>query len=230
MIKIVAILLSLTLLLLAWNLYPTYPSYLEKRAKLLDNFYFQAKVPQKVVALSFDDGPSRSTKAIIKTLEYYNAPATFFLIGKKLTNKSYKLYQNPLFNVGMHTFDHKHFDRISPASIDRDFSKTITLFKQKHLTTKLFRPAYGVVNRAIIRNLKKYHLRAVLWSNDSFDWDRKRRSFSRVIKSLHSGDIILMHDHATKPQELAKLIRAIRAKGFKIVSLEELMRYKSAKP
>jgi len=216
--------------LLAWNLYPTYPNYLAKKKELLEYFYFKAKTPQKVVALTFDDGPNRHTKAIMEVLKKYNAPATFFLIGKNLKKDSYKLYQNPLFSVGMHTFDHKQFDKVSSAVVDEDFQKTIALFKKRHLQTTLFRPAYGVVNQAIVNNLQKYNIHAILWSNDSFDWDKKRRSYKNVVEHLESGDIILMHDHATKPQELAQLLEAIAQKGFRVVSINELLKYPSALP
>ena len=230
MIKKIIALIAITLFAKAWNLYPTYPNYLKKRASLIKYFYFKAQTPQKIVALSFDDGPNKHTKEIMQVLNYYNAPATFFLIGKNIKKNSYKLYQNPLFSVGMHTFNHDNFDKISPKKIDQDFAKNIATFNKNHLNTSFFRPAYGVVNSSIVKNLKTHNIKAILWSNDTFDWDKKRRSFKRVVNNLKSGDIILMHDHATKPAELANLIEDIKAKGFKIVSLEELMRYKSTSP
>ncbi len=213
----------------AWNLYPSYPNYLKRRSKYIKNFFFKANTTSKVVALSFDDGPNYKTKKLMKILEKYKVPATFFLIGKNLRKKYDKLYKNPLFDVGMHSLRHRNFDHYSYKIIKKDFAKTITLFKKHNLNTSLFRPPYGVVNQKVSRALKEFRLKGILWSNDTNDWS-KRRSYKRVISHLNSGDIILLHDHSTSPKNLESLIINIQKKGFKIVPLKYLLKYKSSYP
>jgi len=231
MIKIFTILVLLCATLYAnWNLYPTYPRYLQKRKALLPYYYFKANTNEKIVALTFDDGPNRFTPRIMRILKKHNAPATFFLIAKKLKYKYDYLYSNPLFSVGMHTYSHKRFNRLSKRAIENDFKKSIYLFKKHHLPHSLFRPAFGVVNSRLTSTLLKLNIKPILWSNDTKDWDKRLKSYRSVINKLSSGDIILMHDYATTPRQLERLILAIKAKGYTIVPLNYLIQYQSEYP
>jgi len=213
-----------------WHLYPSAYRYLQKRASIIKDFYFFANTSEPIVALTFDDGPNRKTAKLMRVLKEYNAPATFFLIAKNLDYKYDNLYKDKLFSVGMHTFSHKNFDRLNYAQIDRDFTKAVALFRAHNLEHSLFRPAYGVVNKRLDAILKKRGIKAILWSNDTIDWSKRLKSYRSVIDNLSSGDIILMHDHATSPKELRALIVAIYAKGYKIVPLKRLLKYQSKYP
>ena len=213
-----------------WNLYPTYFKYLNKQRDILNQYYFKADTNEKIVVLSFDDGPNKHTAKIMKVLKKYNAPATFFLIAKNLQKRYDYLYNNPLFNVGMHTYSHKNFDKISKKQIERDFQKAILAFKSHNLDYSLFRPAYGVVNKKVLSSLNRYNIKPIIWSNDTNDWNKKYKNYQKVVDNLSSGDIILMHDHATSPKELENLILKIRAKGFNIVSIKRLLRDRSNYP
>jgi peptidoglycan/xylan/chitin deacetylase (PgdA/CDA1 family) len=211
-------------------LYPKYPTYLKKRGDLVKSFYFKADTSYKVVALTFDDGPNTHTPKIMSVLKKYKVPATFFLIGKNLRKIGAKYYKDPLFSVGMHSLTHRNFDKISAAEIDKDFADTIAVFAKYGLSHKLFRTPYGVVNQNVVKALHRYKVQGVLWSNDTFDWSKKLRSHQSTLDHLSPGDIILMHDHATKPAELKKLIQGILKKGYTIVSLKEIMKYRSRYP
>jgi peptidoglycan/xylan/chitin deacetylase (PgdA/CDA1 family) len=229
--KNLILLLFLSPLLFAnWNLYHAYPKYLEKHKSLLNQFYFKANTPQKVVALTFDDGPNKHTAKIMNVLKKYQTPATFFLIAKNLNKKYDNLYQNPLFTTGVHTYSHRNFDKLTKAQIEDDFNKAIKNFKIHNLEYYLFRPAYGVINKNLADVLNEKKMRAIIWSNDTNDWNKKLKNYKEVINSLSSGDIILMHDHATSPQELEWLVKNIQAKGYKIVPLKNLLNYPSSYP
>ncbi len=223
----VFILLLIATFLNGWNLYPTYPRYLKKRASILDEFFFQADTSSKVVALTFDDGPTPRTKRLMRVLKKYQTPATFFLVGENLRKRYDRLYQNPLFSVGMHSYNHKNFDRVSYKRIKWDFKKTIKLFKKHNLSTKLFRPPFGVVNKKLLKAIKESNLKPILWSNDTNDWSKRYKSYKRVVKNLSSGDIILLHDHSTSPRALERLIKDINRSGFKIVPLTQLLEFNS---
>ena len=227
--KIVILIALINFLSANWNLYPTYYNYLRKKGDSVYSFYFRANTPKKVVALTFDDGPTRYNKRLIKILKKHQTPATFFLIAKNLNSKNSLIYKNSLFTIGMHTYKHLHYDKLSKRAIERDLDKMIYRFNRFNLHTTLFRPAYGVINKKLLEALNKRELKGIIWSNDTNDWS-KRKSYKRVINSLSSGDIILMHEHATTPKELENLILQIKKRGFKIVPLEELLEYKSTFP
>lgn len=213
----------------SWNLYPSYPRYLKRHSKYVKNFFFKAKTNDKIVALTFDDGPNYHTRRLMKVLKKYQTPATFFLIGKNLSKKYDNLFKEALFDVGMHSFYHSHFNRISQKRVDKDFKKAIRVFKKHGLSTNLFRPPFGTVDKKVSNAIKKFGLNAIMWSNDTNDWSKKK-SYSKVIKNLSAGDIILMHDHSTSPKNLEKLIKSIKKRGFKIVPLRELIKNSTLYP
>ncbi len=228
--KKIALLIMIPLFLFSdWNFYRGYTSYLNRRAKYCSNSFFKADTNRKIVALTFDDGPMRKTPRIMRVLSETKTPATFFLIAKNINRRYAKLFKNRLFSVGMHTYSHRNFDHYSQKTVNRDFQKAIARFKKYGLDYHLFRPAYGVANYKVKSSVERFGLKSILWSNDTKDWSRSR-SYKRVIKRLTAGDIILMHDHATSPRKLRQLIDAIHKKGFKIVPLNEILKYRSAYP
>lgn len=90
------------------------------------------ELPEKVVFLTFDDGPSRNTVKILDTLAEYNACATFFVIGENLTEEGIEIARRALDEghmIGMHTETHR-YDKIyrSVDSFLSDYDKLASRF------------------------------------------------------------------------------------------------------
>ena len=130
----------------------------------------------------------------------------------------------------MHTYSHKNYDKLSQKEIDFYLDKMMQRFRAYNIKTNIFRLAYGVVNKKLAYALQQRNLVPILWSSDTNDYSKKYRSYKKVLKRLSPGDIILMHDHATKPDELEQLIFGIQMKGYKIVPLKEILKYPSKYP
>ena len=94
----------------------------------------------------------------------------------------------------------------------------------------LFRPPYGSFNATTMRELHAMHLLMVLWSVDTEDYQQPGVSVivQRALAGAHPGAIILMHDAGgTRTQTIAALpiiIRDLRAGGFRLVTVPELLR------
>ena len=183
----------------------------------------------KVVALTFDDGPSKYTDKILDVLKKYNACGTFFLIGNKVD-----FYGDTLIRmlkegseIGNHSYDHKLLTRLSKEEFQEEINKTQEAIKRvTGFTPTLFRPTYG----GYTNTLKSYtDLKFVLWDVDSRDWQVKTKDkiLKNVLPNVKSGSIILMHDnHEYSLNALEDIISNLKKQGYKFVTVSELLELK----
>ncbi|HIQ90756.1 MAG TPA: polysaccharide deacetylase family protein [Candidatus Coprosoma intestinipullorum] len=183
----------------------------------------------KVVALTFDDGPSKYTKDILDILKKYDACGTFFLIGNKVSFYGEVLREmlSEGNEIGNHSYDHKYLTRLSEEGVKDEISKTQDEIKRvTGYTPTLFRPTYGGYNNT----LKSYiDLTFVLWDVDSRDWSVKSTEgiMSNVFKDVKSGSIILFHDnHEYSVNALPSVIKELKKQGYKFVTVSELLELK----
>ena len=184
----------------------------------------------KVVALTFDDGPSKYTSKILDVLDKYKASATFFLIGNKVD-----FYGDVLrrmlkegSEIGNHSYDHKLLTRLSKEEFQEEIDKTQkAIYDVTGFTPTLFRPTYGGYTSV----LKSYtDLKFVLWDVDSRDWQVKSKDkiMKNILPNVKSGSIILMHDnHEYSLNALEDLIKELKGQGYKFVTVSELLELKN---
>ncbi len=178
-----------------------------------------------VVALTFDDGPSRYTKEIIDILKEYDANATFFVLGNKV-----ELYQKTIRQsiangneIGNHSYNHKQLTKLSVSELKEQIDKTQNILKQyTGYTPRLLRPTYGAINQKIRSNTD---LSIVLWNIDPKDWKIKdsKTIANNVLTKVSDRDIILMHDTKKRTVEAVKIIvPALIEQGYQLVTISEL--------
>lgn len=181
-----------------------------------------------VVALTFDDGPSKYTREIVEVLDKYNACATFFILGNKVP-----IYEKTLINlikkgneIGNHSYNHKWLTKLSNENFREQIDKTQNIIKDKlNYEPKYLRPTYGSVNQRIRRNT---NLEIVLWNVDTLDWKIKSSSkiAKRTISKVKNGDIILMHDtHERTLEAIKKIVPELQKHGYQFVTISELKEY-----
>ncbi len=182
-----------------------------------------------IVALTFDDGPSKYTDKILNILKKYDACATFFVIGNKVDfydETLTKMLKNGN-EIGNHSYSHKWLNRLSKEEFEEEITKTQTeVQKATGFTPKLFRPTYG----GYTNKLKSYtDLTFVLWDVDSSDWKVKNKDkiINNIIPNVKDGSIILMHDnHEYAVNALEDVIKKLQEKGYKFVTVSELLELK----
>jgi len=208
-------------------LYKGYQNYLKEiPQELTDYFYFKVATTNKILVLSFDDGPLAYTPKLMDLLIETNTPATFFLLCNRINSTNSLWYANPLFSYGMHTFSHKDYSDLNFAQTKTDIDNCLQIFADNNLAPKYFRPAFGIITKELFDILKSAEIKAILWNIDSLDWDNKRGDelVNRVLDNLSPGSIILFHDGVNRA-DLKRIIEGINQRGYKIVSLEELLKY-----
>ncbi|MFF7533583.1 bifunctional polysaccharide deacetylase/glycosyltransferase family 2 protein [Streptomyces bobili] len=193
-------------------------------------------VPDKTIALTFDDGPNPTwTPEILAILEKYDVPATFFLVGSMVSRypdivKDMVAQGN---EVGIHTFTHVDLSYQSDARVDREMEQTqLALAGAAGITTTLFRAPYSSKTDAIdnyswpvYQRLGEDGYTSVFVDTDSDDW--KRPGVSNIIKWATpedgKGASVLFHDAGgERSQTIAALptyIEKMKAAGYTFTTI-----------
>ena len=145
---------------------------------------------KRVVALTFDDGPSDYTDDVIRILVREKAKGTFFVLGNQIPGRE-RLLQRMLgwgFEIGDHSYSHPQFPSSAQLSITRD-----RIRKASGFTPCLFRPPYGAVNRDLIGRARALGMMTINWDVDPRDWSTPGSGaiYSRIVGAAQPGSIIL---------------------------------------
>ncbi|MBW4551647.1 MAG: polysaccharide deacetylase family protein [Aphanocapsa sp. GSE-SYN-MK-11-07L] len=193
---------------------------------------------EKVVALTFDDGPWSSTTQVLEILKKNKIKATFFWIGKHLQMypEIAKKVVADGHTIGNHTWSHL-YKSMEPDQVKAEVDNTTaSIFKKTGAKTVFFRPPGGELKNGLVEYAvgKKYV--TALWSVSPGDAKKgvsTEQIVSDVVKNARSGSVILLHDgggdRSKTIEALPQIIVQLRAKGYKFISLPELLRIPGAK-
>jgi len=191
----------------------------------------------KVIALTFDDGPwPRTTEQVLEILKQNDIPATFFWIGNNVKNfpKIANLVVAAGHAIGNHTWHH-WYRRLNPSTAAQEIEETAEIiYKTTGVRTSLFRPPGGILNNGPAEYAKNHKYAVMMWSADSRDWFYRLASVQflvhNVLRSAHPGGIVLMHDGGGNRSKTVKalptIIASLRARGYKFVTVPELLQLK----
>lgn len=180
---------------------------------------------KKVVALTFDDGPSPYTEEIISILKENDAVATFFILGNKVKNYADVLRKSLEYGneLGNHTFNHKWLTKLKDEEIKKQIQDTQDIiYETLGYTPVLFRPSYGSINKRVREDIA---LDVVLWNIDTMDWKYKSISKikDRATANVEDKSIILMHETYERTKKaLPEIIKTLKEKDFVFVTISEL--------
>ncbi|MFN4280839.1 polysaccharide deacetylase family protein [Thermosynechococcus sp.] len=188
---------------------------------------------EKVVALTFDDGPwGASTRRVLQILKEEEVKATFFVLGKHAL-----MYPDVMADivkaghaVGNHSWSHP-YKPVSAAVAKQEIENASALIaKQSQAQTRLFRPPGGHLGTGLVDYAKSKNYAIILWSVDTHDTRPNTTAaeiVERTLKEVKPGSIILLHDgggdRATTRKALPTLIRRLRQKGYRFVTISELL-------
>lgn len=182
-------------------------------------------INKPLVALTFDDGPSKYTNEILDILKDNGICATFFVLGNKVPygqETLLKMLENGN-EIGNHTYNHKWLAHLDEIEIKNQISKTQeVIFEYTRYLPKVFRPSYGDIPKEM---RKEINLEVTLWNVDTLDWKlkNKKQIIKRATKNTKDGDIILMHDTYKRTKDaLPEIINTLKKKGFQFVTISEL--------
>ena len=185
---------------------------------------------EKVCAISFDAAwGNEQTEGLLDTLDKYQVKTTFFLV-KQWVDKypgSVKDIAARGHEIGNHSSTHPHMPELnSSEQLEEIRSCNKAVEELTGRCPVLFRAPYGEYDNKLIQNLRSEGMYCVQWNIDSLDWKDPPADeiVCRIEERLCPGSIILLHNGASNtPEALPRLIEAIRAKGYRIVPISELI-------
>lgn len=180
---------------------------------------------KKMVALTYDDGPSIYTPRVLKTLKENNAVATFFVVGNRVPTYSdtVKKAHDMGCEIGNHTYEHKNLTRVSEAEVKRQITKTNRNVKKvTGQAPVIVRPTGGATNA----NVKQWvGMPSIIWSIDTLDWKTRNADSTKraVLDHVKDGDIVLMHDlYSATATASETIIPELVRRGYQLVTVSEL--------
>ena len=196
--------------------------------------FIKGGIPRhRVIALTFDDGPSPYTDQIVRILSRMHATATFFIVGQQLNDFAARLRDELRqgFAVGDHTENHAYLTRLSTTGQYKQLhDAAVRLARLGAPFPRLFRPPYGAYNSGTLAVTKRLKMLMTLWSVDTRDWTRPGTAMivSRAVAAARPGAVVLMHDGGGNRSEtvaaLPAIINALRRRHYDLVTVPQLLR------
>ena len=186
---------------------------------------------KRIVAITYDDGPSKFTRQILSLLKKNKAHATFYEIGNQMGGMAsvQKQILAEGHMIGDHSWSHPVLSgggAFASSEVSRTKSR---IAKQAHFSPCTMRPPYGASSSALVRLVKAQKMTTVLWDVDTNDWRRPGAGViaSRVLSQVRPGSIILMHDgggdRSQSVAATATILPTLKRRGYRVVSVETLL-------
>ncbi len=200
--------------------------------------FSEVETAQKIVALTFDDGPYPPyTGEILDILKENHVPATFFVIGKNV-EKHPELIQRIVdegHQLGNHTYNHVDLLKADRRTVADEIDKTNKAVADiTGQAPKIVRPPHGFRDPVVMEVMAERGLKVVEWSVMSRDWVNPgvEEIVDRTVKNVKNGSVILLHDgdgvaqaasRAQTVEATRRIIRELAAQGYKFVTVDEIL-------
>ncbi len=190
---------------------------------------------EKVVALTFDDGPTPGyTEEVLGTLEREDVEATFYLIGEEIERHPEEAERIVAagHELGNHSYSHRRMVFVSGDLVEEEVEDTDRLIREAGYKGEIsFRPPYGKKLVALPRFLGRTGRTTVTWdvepeSVPELEGDAGGIS-THVLENAGPGSIILLHPmydgRGASREAIAPIIRGLKDRGYRFVTVSELL-------
>jgi peptidoglycan-N-acetylglucosamine deacetylase len=185
---------------------------------------------RKVVALTFDDGPSSFTSEMLDILKANKVHGTFFLIGQQVADRA-RVLRRALAEgnaLGNHSWNHANLSGGGGGQLS---STQAAIRRATGYTPCVFRPPYGATSSTLVSQARSLGLATIIWDVDPRDWSLPGTDaiVGNVLGNTRPGSIILSHDGGgPREQTMAayrRIIPALKRRGYRFATLPELLGY-----
>ena len=181
---------------------------------------------EKLIAVTFDDGPSQYTSTLLDGLKQRGAKATFFMQG--INAASYPAVVKRAWLEGhqvcSHSYNHPQLTTLSSADVRSQLTRTDSILDNAIGLdmSYMLRPPYGSYNQNV---LNIAGVPCLYWSVDTLDWKSRNADsvYNEFLRSARDGSIVLLHDiYSTSVTGALRAIDTLQARGFEFVTVDEL--------
>jgi peptidoglycan-N-acetylglucosamine deacetylase len=198
----------------------------------------RVETTERVVALTFDDGPTKSaTDKILSKLRELEVRATFFLTGAELERFSEEGRKIAVagHEIGNHSYSHKWMIFKSPTFVEKEIESTDRLIRNTGYQGAIhFRPPYGKKLFVLPYYLSKTNRKTIIWDVEPDSFPEVAESSDKIAQhvseNVKPGSIILLHvmyeSRKTSFEAIEKIVNDLRGKGYRFVTISELLALK----
>lgn len=181
------------------------------------------------IALTFDDGPGPMTPEYLDVLDKAGAKATFFVIGNRCEAFRDALAETARrgHDVAGHGWSHTPFTQLPSRTLASELEQTTKVLPSMGARARMVRPPYGRMTPRSLFGAYRQGYASAMWSFDPLDW--QMTTGDEVVRAvdparLRGGDIVLLHEERRPTLDaLPEVIGRLRAAGFELVTLSELV-------
>jgi len=197
---------------------------------------YRGPADRPVIALTFDDGPSEGTPAVLELLARHNVPATFFQCGANVERLPAiaRAVAAAGHEIGNHSHTHPLFCFRSPGFILEEFTHAQRAIEQiAGCVPKLLRAPYGARWFGFRAAQQRLGLRGVMWTHIGYDWKVKADTIvNRMLPAVSNGAILCLHDGREVQAQpdiretvaaVGRLIPRLQDRGFKFETVSRLL-------
>jgi peptidoglycan-N-acetylglucosamine deacetylase len=187
---------------------------------------------ERVVALTFDDGPGAYTGDVMRVLQKKRVTGTFFVVGQEIRGREGLLsaMDRSGYEIGNHTWSHPDLTALSPGAVQRELGRLNGVIRGLVGHQPLvFRPPYRAVDARIRALARDLGLETVLWNVDPQDWARPgcRILYRRVTSEIPTRATLLLHDGGRARDQtvcaLSKIIRKLKSWDYRFVTVSAML-------
>ena len=199
--------------------------------RIVDDTYTRIKTSEKVIAITFDDGPHGvNTPRLLDMLKKRDIKATFYVVGNMVTYNPQILRRMIAegHEIGNHTVSHGNLARMSNEALRSELQKAHDqILKETGIAPRTMRPPGGAITRdqkAFM--LKEFGYPTILWSVDPEDWKKPGSAVvtNRLVSGAKPGGILLVHDiHSPSIDAMPSTVDQLLARGFQFVTVTQLI-------
>ena len=182
-----------------------------------------------MLALTFDDGPSRHTDRLLETFAQHGGKGTFFVVGNLIDSRpdTLRTMAEQGHEIAGHSWDHRQLTKLSPQEITDQLMLTrAKILDTTGVDSTIMRPPYGSSNETVREQAKAAGIALVNWSVDTLDWKHKDadKVYASIMADAKDGAIILCHDlHKTTVDAMERVIPDLLAQGYQLVTVSQLL-------
>ncbi len=190
---------------------------------------------EKLVCFTFDDGPHPSfTPRLLKLLREQDVKVTFFFIGRNvdICPDIARAALADGHELANHTYDHIRLTGVPPAVIERELTEgAASIERATGVWPIVFRTPGGGYSQEVLSVAQRLGMTMAQWSSNAMDATQANgenpspdRIYRNVMSTMKPGSIILLHEPSKGSLEaLPRIIRDLRAQGYRFVTLKEMM-------
>ena len=219
--------------------------------QLFGKTWVSGPADQRIVALTFDDGPNPPyTTAILDVLESERVHATFFLVGRAVAAYPSVVRREVRDGdaIGNHTWSHEHMILMDATQVRASLARTdAAIYRASGVHTRIMRPPFGARDWLVLDQVRRLGYTPVMWSVPlAKDWEEPpaQTIADRIVPYVRDGSIVVLHDGnrgivCTRDHVPAKtcdrhseieatrlIIESLRRQGYRFVTIPQLLAIK----